>query len=80
MSLNTRVDTYQIEFGEHGILQVETTYNFEKDNTVVIRVKQNNDDGFFNNTGSMSGSLIYSLIDMLETAAEQLDKLEKASD
>ncbi len=76
MGLKTRVDTHQVEFGEHGIIEVETTYNFDKDNMFNINVKSDTDDGYFRNTATISGSLIYTLISMLQTAAEQLAELD----
>ena len=80
MDLNTRVDTYKIKLGEHGIIQIETIYSFKEDNTVSISQKADDEKGYFHNTVTIPEELIYDIINILETAAEQLAELEEASE
>lgn len=75
MDLKTRVDTYQIEFGEYGIVEVQTEYNATEENELTIRVKQDDTDGYFRDVANIPGDLIYTLISTLEIAADKLAEL-----
>lgn len=80
MKLNTRIDTYQVKFGEHGVLQVESQYNLDEENTVVIRVKSDNEDGYYHNVTVMPGNLLRDLIDTLRIIENNLLESSKILD